>query len=74
MNDTGWERWADRQDVPVDVLEKLADDCVIHLQRKPKERYFAVAAGSALAIAIRHDDGTILAWQADVRAERMLEP
>lgn len=74
LSDTGWQRWADRMDVPDDHLEKLADDCVMHLQRRPKERYFAVIAGSALAVAVRHDDGTILAWQTDVRAERMVEP
>lgn len=74
ITDTGWQRWADRMDVPDDQLEKLADDCVMHLQRRPKERYFAVIAGSALAVAVRHDDGTILAWQTDVRAERMVEP
>lgn len=74
ITDTGWQRWADRMDVPDDQLEKLADDCVMHLQRRPKEKYFAVISGSALAVAVRHDDGTILAWQTDVRAERMVEP
>lgn len=74
MMDSGWEHWADRTEPDGYKLEAMANDCVLFLQRKPDRQYMAMLAGSALAIALRHSDGSIQAYQADVRAERMLEP
>lgn len=72
MTDTGWERWADVKDLPAQTLEEMADACIDYLQRKPQAAFKFQTYGGKLVMAMRADDGTIWAWQTDIRAERLV--
>ena len=72
MTDTGWEHWTDVREMPLREQSDMADACIEHLQRKPAVNFKLRAYGGKLFLAVRGDDGTIWAWQTDIRAERLV--
>lgn len=72
MIDTGWEQWADRGGMPDSAVRDMADACVDYLQRKPDARFHYRILHGVVVAAARGEDGTIMAWTADLRAERMI--
>jgi hypothetical protein len=72
MIDSGWEQWADDTWMPRESLDEFADGCVQFLQKKPTASVKWRIYGNKLCLAVRGEDGTIMAFQADVRAERTI--
>jgi len=72
MTDTGWEKWADNATVPESLGADMADACVEYLRKRPDAPAKWQAYANKLALAVRGEDGTIMAFQADVRAERVI--
>ena len=72
MTDTGWEQWADNATMPEGTGEDLANACIEYLRRRPDAQIKWRTYANKLALAVRGSDGTIMAWQADVRAERII--
>ena len=72
MTDTGWERWNDVREMPPAEQSEMADACIEHLKRKPSVNFKLRTYGGKLFLAVRGDDGTIWAWQTDIRAERLV--
>lgn len=72
MTDTGWEQWADNKPMPPETRRDMADACVEVLQRNPERAFVHRIYGNTLVAALRAEDGTIWAWQTDIRAERLI--
>jgi hypothetical protein len=50
----------------------MADACVEYLRKRPDAPAKWQTYANKLALAVRGEDGTIMAFQADVRAERVI--
>lgn len=72
MTDTGWEQWADNAQMPASDARDMADSVVEVLRRNPARSFAHRTWGNTLVAAVRAEDGTIWAWQTDIRAERLI--
>lgn len=72
MTDTGWEQWADNKELPAGEARNMADALVEMLQRNPNRSFMYRTWGNTLVAAARAEDGTIWAWQTEIRSERLI--
>ena len=72
MTDTGWEQWADNKPMREQDAREMADSCVEVLRRNPERSFCHRTWGNTFVAAVRAEDGTIWAWQTDIRAERLI--
>jgi len=70
--DTGWEQWADSDELPGQHGREFADSVIEFLQKKPTADLKWRVYKNTLVLAVRAEDGTILAFRADIREERTL--
>ena len=70
--DTGWEQWVDNKTLPPGMRQDMADACIEALQRNPERNFMYRTWGNTLVAAARAEDGTIWAWQTEIRSERLI--
>jgi len=70
--DTGWEQWADAESLPEPHGREFADSVIEFLQKKPAANLKWRVYRNTLVLAVRGDDGTILAFRAQIQEERTL--
>jgi hypothetical protein len=72
MMDTGWVAWADCDEMPYPDAREFADSAIEFIQKKPQASVKWRLWKNTLVMAVRGEDGTIMAFRASVKEERTI--